>query len=158
MRIVLKFLVVLTFFSCNNRTKTDAKKQDGLSNESEVYKSSHDSFRKGFFMKIKEKNAIIYGWTINDKKDTIYYRSVSEFEVGKDGQMGIRLEKYELSKIRPTEENLNCFKNDTELNLPELSAYSSFSGKLLSNNSYEFKAVKHNYFGRYDEFKFLRVK
>jgi hypothetical protein len=158
MRITLLLIIIFTFFSCNERTKAVLNEIDKSAPQIKVYKSNNDSFRKDFFIKIEDEKAIVYGWFVNASKDTIYYRSKSKLEKGKEGKIKISLEKYELTKTRLTKENLDHFKNDTKLNLPEFSTYSSFIGQVSSKDLYKLNAFKQTYFSRFDEFIFVRVK
>lgn len=125
----------------------------------ELYRSSESSFQANFFLKIEAEKSTIYGWEITPNNDTIYYRSECKSEESNHEEIRLRLEKYELTRIKLNENNLEEFIEDTTLETSAiLFFHNSFFGKQSSDNLIQLQAVKHIYDSRADDFEFERIK
>ena len=85
-------------------------------------------------------------------------RSICKLKQDSTDAIRITLENHELTEVKTTENNLNDFKKNDDLNLPIWGAHSSFSGQKTTDGSLDFLAVKHKYLSRADKFKFERIK
>tara|TARA_B100000674_G_C37231806_1_gene641698 strand:- start:20 stop:496 length:477 start_codon:yes stop_codon:yes gene_type:complete len=158
MKLILKILIILGFVSCTSQIQTDSNEIEDKRNEIEIYQSSDDSFQPGFYLTIKDKQAIVYGWETENESDTVYYKSTCELKEDSSKSIRITLESYQLSEVKITQDNLNEFQENKNLKMPIWRAHSSFWGHKADDGSLEFMAVKHSYDSRADNFIFKRIK
>ena len=138
MKLSLTSLLILTLLSFYTK------------NKSQIFTSSKTSFKEGFQLIIESDSATLYGWDLNSKKDTIYFKTKGLVKIDSTGKFELTLDNYSYSNFKPS--NFN-FIPDPKIKKPILGNYNSFFGSINQVRIFAC-ATKHSYDNKCDEFVF----
>jgi hypothetical protein len=120
-----------------------------------TYESTNDSFRRHYFLSIETDDKItLYGWEINETKDTLTFKALGHRTFGKS----VTFDNFQFSKRHPSRLNIDQFKTDNEATVPAFFLHRHLVISTHDKRRIEGMMTKDVYDSNADKFIFVRRK
>ncbi len=143
----MKYLLILNLLILS--LAINAQITDGL------YQSSNDSDVANYYLSIKGEEVIFFGWDVTMiEKDTVYFRSTTEFDINGN----LKFNDFEFQNERITINNWLNFKAMANLEISTSFLYRYLDDIKETDGLITLRATKDIYFSRFDNLEFVKVR